>query len=210
MGDLQATGAAIHARLGAKHEAREAALRASRAAIRASAKAIRAAHRGELHEADALIAESSAQLREAGEAVFSHPSVRWAGFVHDAEKEHAEARLTVAALRGEDLPGPLQMGVADTAWLNGLAETIGELRRFLLHELRAGRVADSERLLDTMDEIYSLLVTMDFPDGITDGLRRSTDVARSILERTRGDLTTALVQDRLRRAIEERLKPDDA
>lgn len=201
-GDLAAAGDQAVEELARRHDAREQALAASRSAIRASANAIRAAHRGELDRARRGVEEAAHHLRTATDACIDVPTVRFAGFVHDAEKEYAEASLTLAALSGRPLPAADVLGVDVTAWLNGLAETVGELRRYLLDQLRHGHLERCEAVLDTMDDIYSLLVTVDFPDGITAGLRRSTDVARSILERTRGDLTTAQLQERLREALD--------
>lgn len=122
--------------------------------------------------------------------------------MHDAQKEYAEARTAVALTGDKPLPLPGELGVSDAAYRDGLAETVGELRRHLLDVLRAGQLERSEALLEVMDDIYALLVTVDFPDGVTAGLRRSTDVARSIIERTRGDLTSALIQGRLRDALD--------
>jgi translin len=200
--DLAALGADVRARLEAKHQAREGALRESRRAIRASANAIRAAHRDDREAAQALLEEARTGVAAAVAACAGQPEVEHAGFVHDAQKEYAEACTTFALVAGAPLPDPAELGVPDAAYLNGLAETVGELRRLVLDGLRAGRLERSEQLLEVMDDIYALLVTIDFPDGITGGLRRSTDVARSILERTRGDVTTALVQARLQDALD--------
>lgn len=194
--------AIVRVRLTHRHDARETALSASRQAIRASANAIRAAHRGEMGVAAETVAEASALLSSARDACDGVPMIRWAGFVADAEKEYAEAQLTMAAIAGLPLPTADDLEVDETSWLNGLAETVGELRRHLLDLLRQGRVGECEDVLALMDDIYALLVTIDFPDGITGGLRRATDVARSILERTRGDLTSALLQERLRAALD--------
>lgn len=199
-------GRAARADLAARHAARETALTSSRESIRCSANAIRAAHRGEFEVAYDGVVDSAQHLSTATDACAALPMVRWAGFVADAEKEYAEARCTLAVLAGEPLPSPEDLGVDTAAWLNGLAETVGELRRFLLDQLRSvdddSRLERCEAVLATMDDIYSMLVTIDFPDGITAGLRRSTDVARSILERTRGDFTTAHLQERLRDALD--------
>lgn len=189
-------------RLAAKDRAREGGLKGSRRAIRASANAIRAAHRGEVERARQLVSEAAAALEDAVAAVRDHPDVEHAGFLLDGRKEYAEARATIALLNDEPLPAPEDLGVGDAAYLNGLAEAVGELRRHLLDQLRAGHLERSETLLGVMDDIYTVLVTVDFPEGVTGGLRRSTDVARAIIERTRGDLTTALVQARLRDALE--------
>jgi translin len=201
--DLSHIQEIVDVRLGAKHAAREAALPEARRAIRFAANAIRAVHRGESDTANSLMAECEQALRAAEVACADQPAVRWAGFVHDAAKEFAEARITYALVNDEPLPTPDDLGIEASAWLNGAAEAIGELRRHLLDVLRTGALERCEDLLGEMDEIHSMLVTIDYPDGITGGLRRSTDVARSIIERTRGDLTSALVQGRLREALEE-------
>jgi translin len=185
-----------------KMRAREAALPSSRRAIRYSANAIRAIHRGELDEAGRLMDEARKALEEGEAAVADHPDVRFAGFLHDAQKEYAEARLTDAVVTGRDLPGPDELGVTLAAYLNGMAETVGEARRSVLDLLRRGEEARAEELLRSMDDLYDLLVTMDYPDAITGNLRRSTDVARAIIEKTRGDLSVSLVQRDLRNALE--------
>ncbi len=200
--DLQSLSAEIHKRFDEKMTARESALPASRQAIRASANAIRAIHRGEGEEADRLLEEARAALDRGEKAAVDHPDVRHAGFLHDGQKEYAEARLTRAVIEGNGLPSPESIGVTDAAYLNGMAETIGELRRSVLDLLRSGQLVRAEELLKTMDEFYYVLVTIDYPDAITGNLRRWTDVARGIIEKTRGDVTTALVQKDLREALE--------
>lgn len=202
MSELTRQGEAVTARLDEKYRAREVALRASRQATRHAANAIRAVHRGDTGNAGTLLASSEAALVEAREACEGQPAVEHAGFVDDAAKEYAEARATFSVVTGAPVPGPDELGIDDAAWLNGLAETIGELRRHLLDNLRRGELGRCEELLAAMEEIYELLVTIDYPEGVTGGLRRSTDVARSIIERTRGDLTNALVQARLGEALD--------
>ena len=159
-------------------------------------------HRRQWDEAATRAAECRRLLDEAREALKGFPAVYHAGFVHDAEKEYVEASVTHALLRGEGIPGPEDLGVGDPAYVNGLAEAIGELRRFLLDRLREGEVARGQSLLAAMDDIHDMLASLDYPDALTGGLRRSTDVARSILERTRGDLTASAMQARLTRALE--------
>ena len=132
-----------------------------------------------------------------------HPDVRHGGYLHDAKKEFAEAHLTLAFVRGDPLPSAATIGVEIPAYLNGMAEAASELRRHTLDCLRADRLARAEELLAVMDEVYALLVTVDYPDAVTGGLRRTTDALRGVIERTRGDLTNALVAQRLRVAIEE-------
>lgn len=200
--DLTDRSVAVRERFLARHEAREAAFQSSREAIRAAANAIRAIHRGELGMADQLLAEARACLDRASMAADPFPEVRYAGFVQDAAKEVAEAAITRAAIVGEEIPGVETLAVDDASWLHGLAETVGELRRACLDHVRAGRFDDGERLLGLMQEFLAVLVTIDVPDGLTRGLRRATDAARAITERTRGDLTTAAGQRALREALD--------
>jgi translin len=200
--DLRALSAEFQRRFDETMRAREAALTASRKAIRSSANAIRAIHRGEGEEAARLMDEARRSLDEGEEAVIDHPGVRHAGFLHDAQKEYAEARLTDAVVSDGTLPGPDELGVTVPAFLNGMSETIGECRRAVLDRLRRGEFERAEELLTTMDGLFDVLVTMDYPDAITGSLRRSTDVARSIVEKTRGDLSVSLVQRDLRDALE--------
>lgn len=200
--ELAALAAPLHAELAATHAAREIGLAACRRTIRASGLSIRAVHRGQPDTAGERRAEARAALAEAHEALAPHPAVAHAGFLHDAEKEYAEAELTAALVEAQPLPGPADLGVTGAAWCNGLAEAASELRRHLLDRLRAGDLDDAERLLGAMDDVYDLLVTVDFPDAITGGLRRTTDALRAVLERTRSDLTLTLVQSRLHAALD--------
>jgi translin len=197
----------VQARLDAKSGAREAAIANTRQAIRRAANAIRSVHRGELEAADRLLVEARELLDVAESVLAAYPDVYYAGFLHDAQKEYAEARATRALVAGEQLPAPEDVGVGDAPYLNGLAETIGELRRHLLDVLRAGNVGRAIELFEAMEDIHSLLADVDQPDAITGGLRRSTDVARSVIERTRSDLTLTVIQrdlaDALRRTDQE-------
>jgi translin len=182
--------------------ARERALPASRRAIRSCANAIRAIHRGELEVAHALMNEARSAIDEGLLAVRHHPDIAFAGYLQDAQKEYAEARFTEAVVMNAPAPTPEEIGVEDAPYLNGIAEAIGEARRHVLDLLRAGRVEDGERVLATMDDLYSILVTIDYPDAITGNLRRSTDVARSLIEKTRGDLSIARVSQDLHDALD--------
>lgn len=184
-----------------RHEAREQAFRRSREVIRSSANSIRATHRGELDQARQLIESAGELVREMDDVLVGHPAVYYAGFVEDAQKEYVEASATLAFASNTRLPGLDELGVGPAPYLNGLAEAVGELRRFILDGLRRDDVSRSEELLDLMDEVYSLLVSMDFPEAVTRGLRRSTDMVRGVLERTRGDLTVALRQRRLEQRL---------
>ena len=180
----------------AKNAARERALVASRKLIRLSANSIRAVHRGEFDRAGEILDEAAAVRDDAVAALQGHGDIYHAGFLHDAQKEYAEARTTLALLSGGVIPTPESLGVEAPAYLNGIAEAVGELRRMVLDRLRRGEYDGCEELLGAMDDIYSVLVTIDFPDAMTGGLRRTTDQTRGILERTRGDLTMAMVQRR--------------
>lgn len=202
MTDLVDQGAAVRERFMARAAAREIGLAAGRDAIRSAANAIRAIHRGEDARATELIASARESLAAAVQACEPFSEVRQAGFIQDAAKEVAEAILTRAALAGEPFPGPDEVEVDDGSWLHGLAETVGELRRACLDQMRDGELDAAEGHLATMQEILSVLVTIDVPDGLTRGLRRATDAARAITERTRGDLTTAAGQRDLKAALD--------
>lgn len=207
--DLNSIGRAAQDYLAAKHAARERALPKSRAAIRLCANAIRAAHRDEFESATQLLADAGKLLHGMGEDLREHLDIFYAGFVADAQKEYAEAALTCALIKREPLPSPEELGVEWAPYVNGLGETIGELRRYVLDRMRLGKIDVGEVLLRDMDEIYSLLITLDYPDAITGNLRRTTDAARGILEKTRGDLTLGASQARLDAAlarVQERLE----
>jgi len=193
----------IRAHLDAKHAAREQALPLCRAALRHSANAIRAVHRGDFAAAEGLLSEAKSMLAQAAEALTDHPDIFYAGFVHNAQKEFAEGCLTLALVAGRPLPSPADLHIDHPAYLNGLGEAMGELRRYLLDSLRHGDIGRCESSLAAMDDIYAVLVTMDYPEAITAGLRRTTDAMRGLLERTRGDLTIALVQRNLERRLEQ-------
>lgn len=192
----------IRASFDARHAAREEALAATRRIIQHSAGCIRAVHRREFNDAEALLSQAEAGARKAQAALAEHNEIYHAGFLHDALKEYAEASLTLAVITERPLPTPEDLGVEYPAYLNGLAETVGELRRFALDSLRHGERDRAEALLRAMDEIYGLLVTFDYPDAITRGLRRHTDMVRGVTERTRGDLTLVAVQQGLEARIE--------
>ena len=149
------------------------------------------------------LTNAAAALAEADEALSGHPEVYYAGFLEDAQKEYVEASATLAFVAELPVPSAPELRVTYPAYLNGLAEAIGEMRRYVLDALRRDDVSRCESLLETMDEVYTLLVTMDFPDAVTRGLRRNTDGMRGVLERTRGDLTTALRQRRLEERLAE-------
>ncbi len=199
---IQLIGEELVLVLEAKNRAREMALANSRATIRNCAHSIRASHRGEKAQAAELLEAAGNMVKRTQDALLeSQPGIYWAGYVQDAQKEYAEASIVYAVTTGAILPGAVELGLEPAAYLNGLGEAAGEMRRYVLDRIRHGEVEICERTLDTMEDIYSLLVTVDFPDAITDGLRRTTDMVRGVLERTRGDFTFALQARQLTEAL---------
>ena len=181
----------IRQNLSAKDAVREKVLPLCREVIRHSSQAIRAVHRQEFDRAEELLQSARNLLGEAKQAVADWEELRYTGFVRDAQKEFAEGSITFALVTGNPLPDPGELEIDFPAYLNGLGEAVGELRRYLLDSMRRGDLSRGEELLSAMDDIYSVLVAMDFPDAITGGLRHTTDAVRGILEKTRGDLTLA-------------------
>jgi translin len=195
--DLEAIAAELRPHFAAEDKAREKALRSCRQVIRHSADAIRAVHRQEQDKAKGLLDSAYELLRELNQDLAKHGRLLHSGFVHDAQKEFAEGYITLALIAGEGLPRPEALGVSNAAYLDGLGESVGELRRYILDSLRREDFSRCEELLTIMDEIYGILITMDFPELLAHGLRRTTDAIRGIIERTRGDLTVALRQKEL-------------
>lgn len=194
---LSAIESEVRTHLDDKHRAREIGIKNSRFVIRCSANAIRSLHRGDMAGAETLMQEAAALLAESTRALEPHQDILHAGFIADAAKEYAEARLTAALITGTPLPAPAELGVEAAPYLNGLGEAVGELRRHLLDLLRAGEIEPAERTLHSMSDVLDLLASLDYPDAMTGGLRRTTDVARALIERSRADLTSTVVQHRL-------------
>ncbi|HVE91482.1 MAG TPA: haloacid dehalogenase [Actinomycetota bacterium] len=199
--ELNAIQDSIRDRFDRKSAGREKALACSRKTIRSCANGIRAVHRSDWDAALALFAEAETNLREAEGALAPFPEIFHAGFLQDAQIEYVEARATYAIIRGEPFPAPEDVRIGEAPYLNGLGDTIGELRRHILDLMRHGELERCEQLLEAMDEIYVVLTSMDYPDAITGGLRRRTDVARSLIERTRGEFSIALIQQGLRNEL---------
>ncbi len=196
--DLSALDAEVRSELDGKFTARELTLKNSRPIIRNSANAIRAIHRGDIEAARELLVEVRSLIAEAEASIDGHWDIYHAGFFYDAVKEYAEAELTAALLAGEPLPLPSELGIDAVPYLKGLGEAIGEQRRRLLDQLRHGQLAQAEQTFVDMETVHDLLTSIDYPDGMTSGLRRTTDVARALIERSRADLTSTIVQERLR------------
>jgi len=185
-----------------KNAARDATLSRSRELIRLCSLSIRATHREEFDEAERLLDQTRQAAEQMKAGIVDYPDLVYTGYTQDALKEVVEAMAVYAMVRGRSLPTPEEIGVPEAAYLNGLAEAASELRRHALDVIRQDRSAEAERLLTAMDDIYDQLITMDFPDAITGGLRRTTDQLRGVLERTRGDLTTTLQQEKLKKALQ--------
>ncbi|MCB0224735.1 MAG: haloacid dehalogenase [Anaerolineae bacterium] len=201
--DLQEIVSQINQTFEAKSAVRDATLNRSREVIRHCANSIRAIHRGDEADAGALLATANTVAAEMIAESQAYPDVYYAGYTQDALKELAEAHVTQAIILQKPLPTPEQLGIEFPAYLNGLAEGASELRRFALDALRRGDVTRAEQMLVHMDDIYSVLVTVDFSSAITGGLRRTTDVLRGVLERTRGDVTTAVRQEAMKTALQQ-------
>jgi translin len=193
----------IQGELGRKNAIRDLTLGRSRELIRYCANSIRATHRHEYDRAEELLQEARAAAQTMCDDARPYADVYYAGYLQDAMKELAEAGITLALVSRRPLPDPDDWGVEYPAYLNGLGEAVGEMRRFALDSIRRGDTDEAERLLEIMDDVYSHLVTIDFPDAMTGGLRRTTDMVRGVTERTRGDLTTAVRQEKLQAALQE-------
>ncbi len=196
-----------------KDRAREKMLPLCREAIRYSSEAIRAVHRREFDKAAELIESAGKLLIESKQAVSDSDEVINTGFLRDAQKEYTEGSAVLSMVTGKPLQSPEELGVDSAAYLNGLGEAASELRRYLLDSMRKGDLSKGEELLSAMDDIYSVLVTVDFPDAVTGGLRRTTDMLRGVLERTRSDLTLAIRQQVLEKRLElleENRKPENS
>ena len=180
---------------------RDEALKLARQLTRACSVSIRAVHRDDKEAMDANLAEAHSLADKLRNELKDFPDLFYAGYTQDALKEFVEANVTCALIQKQPLQTPQELGVQDATYLNGLAEVIGELRRRTLDILRSGYSEEAERLLGHMDEIYSALVTIDYPDAITNGLRRQTDLVRGIIEKTRGDVTISLRGQQLTEAI---------
>lgn len=184
-----------------KNEVRDLTLQRSREMIRFCANSIRATHRHEFIEAEGLLAQAKAAAALMIQDVQPYPDLYFAGYVQDATKELAEAAITLAVITGQPLPDPETLNIEYAAYLNGLGEATGEMRRYALDSMRRDALEDAERLLGIMDDVYTYLVTIDFPDALTGGLRRTTDLVRGVTERTRGDLTTTVQEHKLQVAL---------
>jgi translin len=203
MDRLEITVEEIRTMFEAKSAVRDAALQRSRTLIRYCANAIRAAHRGDFAEAQDLLETAGEAARELVADLEQYPDLYYAGYTQDALKEYVEAQVVYAFIKDGDLPGPSDLGVEAPAYLKGVAEAASEMRRHALDLMRQNRLDRAEAMLGIMEEVYGQLMTVDFPDAITGGLRRTTDMLRGVVGRTRGDLTTAIRQEMMRQALHD-------
>ena len=203
MDNLDSIADQIRQSFSAKDAVREKAIPLCREVIRQCSNAIRAVHRQEFDQAKEMLKSAGNLLAEVEQTIKEYNEFNNTGFVRDAQKEYAEGIITLALVTGKILPNPDELGIGGAAYLNGLGEAVGELRRYLLDSIRGGDLSRGEELLSAMDDIYSVLVTIDFPDAITGGLRRTTDMVRGVLERTRSDLTLVIRQKDLENKLEK-------
>ncbi len=201
MDELDDTAEAIRRHMEQVDGARDLAYKRSRSLIALCARSIRAIHREEWETAETLLGEARAATDDLVSGVRGYPELYFAGYTQDAVKEFVEGNLVYAMVRNRPLPPPEALGAEPNTWLNGLAEAASELRRRILDLLRHGQIEEAERLLDAMDHIYSTLVTFDFADQITGGLRRRTDALRAVFERTNGDVANSIRSSRLEEAL---------
>ena len=199
--ELEPIGGRIRERLDVVNKGREIALPKARQVIRFCSVAIRAIHRERFDEARTGLDQAKAALVEAQKALKDCPEIYYAGFLQDAEKEYSEGRVTLSLVTGEALPTPEELEIGFPPFLSGLGEAMGELRRHILDIIRKGKLTEGERFLTMMDDVYYFLISFDYPDALTPGLRRITDLARSVMEKTRGDLTTSMRQYELHDAL---------
>lgn len=185
------------------HRDREEAYTTSREIVQSASATIKAVHRGEFDAAREQVAHTRELHDRMMAAVAASPAIGYAGFVGDAAREYAEAAQVLALIADRELPAPAELGVDCADWLNGLGDTVGELRRHVLDLIRHDAVEVAEVYLEIMDEILQTIMSFDYPESVTKGLRKRSDQARGAVERTRGDLTTALRQSRLERRMRE-------
>ncbi len=189
----------IEGRLDEKDEVRELAIKSSRTIARLAGAAIQGMHRGE--DSAAILHETHEEVAKLRSLLDGHPDLFHAGFVENAMQEACESFLVHAILEGEKLPTPKECGVTDTAYLLGLGDVVGELRRFALTALRDGDVASASHSLERMERILDSLMRFDYPTALI-ALKRKQDVARSLIEKTRGEVAVAARSHELAKKID--------
>ena len=193
----------IRTKLEEKSAVRDTALQRSRALIRHCATAIRAAHRGDFADSSAILVQAAEAAGEMSADLEAYRDLYYAGYTQDALKEYVEARMVFSFMTDGDLPTPGELAVEPPAYLKGMAEAASEMRRHSLDLMRQNKLGRAEEMMAIMEDVYSQLITVDFPDALTGGLRRTTDMLRGVVQRTRGDLTTAFRQEMMRQALRD-------
>ncbi len=203
MDQLEENVGEIRTKLEEKSAVRDTALQRSRALIRHCATAIRAAHRGDFADSSAILLQATEAAGEMSADLEAYPDLYYAGYTQDALKEYVEARMVFCFMTDGDLPTPEELAVEPPAYLKGMAEAASEMRRHSLDLMRQNKLDRAEEMMAIMEDVYSQLITVDFPDALTGGLRRTTDMLRGVVQRTRGDLTTAFRQEMMRQALRD-------
>lgn len=210
MNDREAHGLAeivekARALLEAEDEAREKMLELTREVTRLSRKAIFKIHEGDLSGASEMLASATAAVRELLAFKATHPRLYYGGSVTSAVAEYVEAKALCLYLEESRIPGFEELEVEPTHYLLGIADFAGELRRLLVRYLSAGRLAEAERALKLMEDVYKTLATIAVPEALVPGLRRKVDVLRALIEGSARDILYYAISSNLERSIKETL-----
>ena len=205
MKNLEKVVTKIEDGLDEKDQVRELALKSARAITRSAGGILRGLHKGQ--DGKSEYSELRKEVSKLSKLLSGHPELAHAGYVENALQEYAEAGIVQSILENGDVPSPQDLGVGDVPYLLGLGDSVGELRRLCLNELKSGKVAKANAFLEMMEDIYSALMRFDYPDAIVP-LRHKQDVARSLLEKTRGEVAVTASTRNLHERIQEVLKKD--
>ena len=184
-----------------KEEAKEETQKNMRKATRLSKQAILLTHRGKFAEAKKLLIETNKLFTALTKLAQKHPELFYFGIVDAAFQEYAEAQILLSLIEKKRFISPEELNVPSIDYVLGLADVIGELRRRALDMLRRGNVRTAEKCLETMETIFSELTAMDDAYMLLPGLRRKCDIARHVIESTRGDVTIETRRTFLERSI---------
>jgi len=202
---LEEISAKIRENFEAKDSVREDGLKISREIVRECRTATFALHGQDFEKANNSI-EAAGKALEKLEILFKgYADIYYAGYVEHAQQEYSEVSVLRSLLKKEgeskNLPSPDDLRVEYAAYLNGLGDVVGELRRHVLDLIRRDSFEKAEVFLGIMENIHAILMDFDYPDAITKGLRRKTDVSRALIEKTRGDVVNAISQKKLETAM---------
>ncbi len=194
---LKAVLKEIEKELQEKEKVRENAQKDVRKATSLSKQAILLIHQNRLKEARKLAERAKQIISKLNDLSATHPSIIYGGMFSAALQEYAEANIFLTLVNESRFVTPSEINVPSVDYVLGLADVIGELRRRALDALREGNVSKGEECLQLMDEIYIELMAMDESYMLVVGLRRKCDVARKIIEVTRGDVTQEMRRSQL-------------